>query len=397
MDAKPTLQKLENQIKELKEQNEILRLHASMHSKKEIEKYTESILNNIGDAVFVKDDQSRLLFVNTAFCEMFDLPRAEILGKTLAEDVAPNERENFLKIDQQILKDGVENINEEPLTVRGLPTKIISTRKSRFIDTSGEKFLVGIIRNITERKKAEQALKESEAKFRELNTTKDKLFSIIGHDLRSPIINILGLSDLLIEAGEGVDLVELEQYLGMINSTAKNSLTLLDNLLRWAKSQTGQIHYKSEKIHLSTIIKEIVDQSKSIARAKNIALHNTVIDEIEIYSDEEMFKTIVRNLISNAIKFSKPGGTIDIGTSSKENHVEITVSDNGVGMTEKTRKMLFGISQNISTLGTANEKGSGFGLVLCKEIVEKLGGSIWVESEEGKGSNFKFTLPLNIS
>jgi PAS domain S-box-containing protein len=397
MDAKPTLQELENQIKELKEQNEILRLHASMHSKKEIEKYTESILNNIGDAVFVKDDQSRLLFVNTAFCEMFDLPRAEILGKTLAEDVAPNERENFLKIDQQILEDGVENINEEPLTVRGLPTKIISTRKSRFIDTSGEKFLVGIIRNITERKKAEQALKESEAKFRELNTTKDKLFSIIGHDLRSPIINILGLSDLLIEAGAGVDLVELEQYLEMINSTAKNSLTLLDNLLRWAKSQTGQIHYKSKKIHLSTIIKEIVDQSKSIARAKNIALHNTLIDEIEIYSDEEMFKTIVRNLISNAIKFSKPGGTIDIGTSLKENHVEITVSDNGLGMTEKTRKMLFGISQNISTLGTANEKGSGFGLVLCKEIVEKLGGSIWVESEEGKGSNFKFTLPLNIS
>ena len=397
MNDKPIFQELENQIVELKEQNEILRLHSLFLNKEEIEKYNHTILNNMGDAVFVKDDQSRLLLVNDSFCEIFDLPRAEIIGKTLAEDVPPAERESFLKIDKQILTDGLENINEESLTVRGRQTLIISTRKSLFIDSNGEKFLVGVIRDITDRKKSEQALKESEAQFRELNATKDKLFSIIGHDLRSPFNNILLLSEILIVAVKNLDVVESELCLGMINSTAKNTLILLDNLLSWAKSQTGQINYKSEKIYLSSIIQEILELSNSIAKTKNISLNLIKSDEIEVYSDKEIFKTILRNLISNAIKFTKPGGNIDVFVISKENQVEITISDNGVGINEETIKKLFGISANISSLGTANEKGSGFGLFLCKEFVEKLGGTIWVESEEGEGSDFKFTLPLNKS
>ncbi len=145
MNDKPIFQELENQIVELKEQNEILRLHSLFQNKEEIEKYNHTILNNMGDAVFVKDDQSRLLLVNDSFCEIFDLPRAEIIGKTLAEDVPPDERKSFLKIDKQILTDGLENINEESLTVRGRQTLIISTRKSLFIDSNGEKFLVGVI------------------------------------------------------------------------------------------------------------------------------------------------------------------------------------------------------------------------------------------------------------
>lgn len=397
MRDKSTLQELEEQIVELKMQNEILRLHSSFQNKEEIENHTQTILNNMGDAVFVKDDQSRLLIVNDAFCELFNLPRANIIGKTLAKDVSPEERESFLKIDQQILSDGLENINEESLTVRGGETLIISTRKSRFIDSNGEKFLVGVIRDITDYKKAELALKESEAQFRELNVTKDKLFSIIGHDLRGPFINILSLSELLIENTKEVDVEDADQYLDMINATAKSALTLLDNLLRWAKSQTGQVNYTSKKIGLTSMIHEVLEQSNSIAKTKDITLKKVKSDDIEMYLDEEMFKTILRNLISNAIKFTKPGGKIQVYVASKQNHVEITISDNGIGIAEETRKKLFGISSNISSLGTANEKGSGFGLFLCKEIVEKLGGNIWVESQVGKGSDFKFTLPLNNS
>lgn len=407
MNQKLTLLELETQIVELKKQIAVLKLDSSfqneaepkteLFNEKESWKDINAIINSMGDSIFVKDDQSRLLLVNDAFCEIFGLSRAEIIGKTLAEDVPLDERESFLKIDRQVLADGLENINEESLTVRGSETIFISTRKSRFINSNGEKFLVGVIRDITERKKTEQALIESEAQFRELNATKDILFSIIGHDLRGPFGNILVLSELLTEALKDVDLVESEQYLGMINSTAKNTLILLDNLLSWAKSQTGQFNFKLEKINISSSIQEVLELSNANAKTKNISLNLIKSDEIEVDSDEEIFKTILRNLISNAIKFTKPGGNIDVIVISKQNQVEVTISDNGIGINEETCKKLFSISSNISSLGTANEIGSGFGLFLCKEFVEKLGGRIWVESEEGKGSDFKFTLPLNKS
>jgi PAS domain S-box-containing protein len=410
MKDKPTHEELENQIAELKK--EIYRLHSSFQNEEEkrktgilianekveaSEKYAHTIFNNMGDSVFVKDDQSRLIFVNDAFCKIFDLPRAEIIGKTLAEHVPLDERESFLKIDKQILTDGAENINEESLTVRGGQTLIISTRKSRFIDSNGKKFLVGVVRDITERKKTEQALIESESQLRELNATKDKLFSIIAHDLRSPFNNILGFSELLIETIKSTELAKSEKYLRLMNSSAKNTLILLDNLLNWAKSQTGQIKIKSEKINLPSIVLDILEQSNSIAKAKNISLNQTESDEIEVHSDKNMLKIVLRNLISNAIKFTNQGGKIDVFVTPKQNQVVITISDNGVGINDETCKKLFNISTNISTSGTVSEKGSGLGLVLCKEFVEKLGGNLWVESEEGKGSDFKFTLPLNKS
>ena len=155
-----TYQELENQIVELKRQNEILKLHSFIQKEKRREYYYNSILNNIGDPVFVKDDQSRLLMVNDAFCEIFNLQRDQIIGKTLSEDVSPEERDSFLKIDKQVLENGIENINEESLTVRGGETRIITTKKTRFLDADNKKYLVGVIHDITERKKTENSLKE---------------------------------------------------------------------------------------------------------------------------------------------------------------------------------------------------------------------------------------------
>lgn len=411
MNNKPTRQGLENQIAELKKQNENYQLHSSFQNKEEKrkaelliakekvggrEEYMYNIFNNMGDTVFVKDDQSRFVFVNDACCKFFKLPRAEILGKTLAEHVPHDERESFLKIDKQVLTDGLENINEETFTFGDAQTLTISTRKSQFIDSNGNKYLIGVVRDITERKEAEKVLKENETQLRELNDTKDKLFSVIAHDLRGPFNNILGLSELLIETEKELD-VNCEKYIGLINSSAKNTITLLDNLLNWARSQTGQIHYHSEKINLSSIVREILKESNSTAKTKNISLNQIESVEVEVYSDVNMLKTVLRNLISNAIKFTKPRGNISVFVVSEQNHVEISISDNGVGINDATRNKLFDISANIVSPGTANEKGSGLGLVLCKEFVEKLGGNIWVESKEGIGSDFKFTLPLNKS
>ncbi|MCK0191504.1 PAS domain-containing sensor histidine kinase [Arenibacter sp. F20364] len=393
-----TRRELENQIDELRKQNEILKSVMAFQSeeeKDESEKYANTILNNMGDAVFVKDSGSRLLLVNDAFCNLFNLPRTKIIGKTLAENVPPDERESFLGIDKQVLSDGIDNINEEPLTVGMDEKRIISTRKSRFIDAEGNKFLVGVIRDITESKRAEEVLRESEIQLRELNATKDKLFSIIAHDLRGPFNNILVLCDIMKAQLSKKEDSKSEVYLELIRSTAKNTLVLLENLLDWAKSQSGQISFKSEKIRISYVIQEILELSRSLAQTKGISIHVNESDEIEVYSDKKILKTIFRNLISNAIKYSKPGGNITISGIEEENQVKITISDSGVGMDDQTLENLFGITTNTPLPGTLNEKGSGFGLVLCKEFVEKLGGKIWVESEEGSGSDFIFTIPRN--
>ncbi len=381
-----TYQELENQIVELKRQNEILKLHSFIQKEKRREYYYNSILNNIGDPVFVKDDQSRLLMVNDAFCEIFNLQRDQIIGKTLSEDVSPEERESFLKIDKQVLENGVENINEESLTVRGGETRIITTKKTRFLDADNKKYLVGVIHDITERKKTENSLKE-------LIATKDKLFSVIAHDLRSPFNSIIGFSELLIENSDDILLEDSEQYIKIINSAAKNTLILLDNLLNWAKSQTGQLRFNPEKILLSEVVQEIITLSKTIAKSKNITLEYAGTDNLEIFVDVNMLNTVLRNLISNAIKFTNVGGHIKVSAELKQDQVEITISDNGIGINKEKCTELFFITSNTTTLGTADENGSGLGLVLCKEFIQKNNGDIWVESEENKGSNFIFTLP----
>ena len=251
------------------------------------------------------------------------------------------------------------------------------------------------VRDITERKRAEQIIRENEIRLKELNATKDKLFSIIAHDLRSPFSAILGFSELLIDKTEDFDVAESEKYLGIINSSAKNMLILLDNLLNWAKAQTGQLSYKSEKINLSSMVQNIFEISTPIAKTKSISLNYNQTDDIEVYADVNMLNIVLRNLMCNAIKFTNSNGKIVIYALKNQNNIEVTVSDNGVGMNEETLNQLFKIDSNITTAGTADEKGSGLGLILCKEFIEKQGGKIWVESELGKGSNFKFTLPLN--
>jgi signal transduction histidine kinase len=254
------------------------------------------------------------------------------------------------------------------------------------------------LNNILEQQKEEivttsKELKIANKQLTELNATKDKFFSIIAHDLRSPFNGILGFSELLIENVKEFETAESERYLEIINSSAKNTLVLLNNLLFWAKSQTGQINFNPKKIVLASIIQEIIKTSNSVAKIKDISLNYIKSDEIEAYADENMLLVILRNLISNAIKFTNPKGKINVYTLQNDNFIEIAVSDNGVGMNEETRKKLFDISTNITSPGTANEKGSGLGLILCKEFVEKHGGKIWIESEEGKGSIFYFTLP----
>lgn len=238
-------------------------------------------------------------------------------------------------------------------------------------------------------------LVEREAQLSELNSTKDKLFSIIAHDLRSPFNAILGFSELLIDKANDFNTDESEQYLGFINSSARKTLILLDNLLAWAKSQTGNNIFNLERTDLNETMSEVFEVSNSIAKIKNITIFYNQTDDIEVLADVNMLKTILRNLVSNAIKYTHPDGQITVSATQNDDVVEITVSDDGVGMSEEIRNKLFKIDKGISIAGTAGEKGSGLGLLLCKEFVEKHGGQIWVESKPGEGSSFTFSLPCS--
>ena len=165
-------------------------------------------------------------------------------------------------------------------------------------------------------------------------------------------------------------------------------------MLNWSKSQTGQIIFKPEETNLSAIVREILETSDSIAKLKNISLNYTQAEDIKVYADLDMLKTILRNLISNAVKYTRSNGKINISAVRHQENIEIAVSDNGVGMSEEAQNKLFKIETNITTRGTQNEKGSGLGLILCKEFVEKHGGEIWAESKKNNGSKFFFSLPL---
>lgn len=249
-------------------------------------------------------------------------------------------------------------------------------------------------------KKANQSLinqndiiKNQNHQLEVLVATKDKLFSIIAHDLRSPFNSILGFSDLLIENLKELSIEQINHHVQLINKNAQSTLDLLDKLLDWARNQTGQINFKPEKLNLNFHIQGVIASLDSSAQLKNITLEYDSFQEMEIYADKNMLTTIVRNLIQNSIKFTQPKGEVKIATSKKQNSVEISISDNGIGMSKEIIDNLFCIGKNDPKLGTINEKGSGLGLLLCKEFVEKHKGKIWIESQEGKGSTFTFIIP----
>lgn len=228
----------------------------------------------------------------------------------------------------------------------------------------------------------------------QLNADKDLFISILAHDLRSPFTALLGISDLLIENIRIYSIEEIESMLNNIKDASQKTFTLLEDLLKWTSTQSGKISFNPQNLKFADIYNQILETLNTYTLAKNININNTTKDDVYIYADKDMLKTVMRNLVSNAIKFTHTGGTISINAVEKAGFIVISVSDNGVGIETERLNKLFDISQRQTTRGTEKESGTGLGLILCKEFVEKSGGKIWVESEYGKGSNFKFTIPL---
>jgi PAS domain S-box-containing protein len=297
-------------------------------------------------------------------------------------------------------------------------------------DAKGRPLIItGLVINVTERKKTELIIHQQNNELKKLNSDKDRFISILAHDLKSPFNSILGFLQLLTANIRKYDIDKIDKQINLVNHTAQNTYQLLEDILMWASAQSGKLPYEPMQINFSDACSDVVESLKLNANNKNISINHFISKKINIFVDVNMFKTILRNLISNAIKFTNSGGIINVSINQFESSIELTsgnlkmkklehaninsqknefteeskvkhsnfqlisVSDNGIGIEPEKLSRLFDISQNITTKGTKNESGTGLGLLLCKEFVEKHGGKIWAESKLGKGSEFKFTIP----
>lgn len=242
-----------------------------------------------------------------------------------------------------------------------------------------------------EKKRAE----DNEMKLRKLNDDKDLFISILAHDLRNPFNTLLGLSEMLLEDVYTQDTATTGKHIEIINSISRTTYNLLEDLLLWSKSQSGKLDFKPAEIDFVKTCKKVIETMRVVALSKKITVNYAATPPIQVLADEDMLKVVLRNLVSNGIKFTSSGGEINIVTEQIASFLTVTVSDNGVGIKPESLINLFDISKKVTTAGTSNEKGTGLGLMLCKEFVEKNGGKIWVESVTGKGSDFKFTIPVS--
>lgn len=244
------------------------------------------------------------------------------------------------------------------------------------------------------RVKTQLSLKTTKENLKEEIATKNKFFSIISHDLRGSFGIIFNLVQLIQENKGDLSPEETDELLNDIVNASKNTIGLLQNLLEWSRSQTGHIKYSPEKLSISNLFYEIIASHTEITENKNIKLLSHVNSKRTVFADKNMTQLVIRNLISNAIKFTPNGGQIDLIAEDRDEFVKISVSDNGVGIKPDKIKNLFHIETKTSTSGTENEQGNGLGLILCKEFVERNKGEIKVESELEQGTTVWFTLPV---
>jgi PAS domain S-box-containing protein len=345
------------------------------------------------DGILILDfNTGRIVDVNPFLIELLGYSYGEFLGKELWEiglfrDVVDS-KNSFMELKSE----GYIRFEDMPFKTKS-GSQINVEIVSNVYKIDNENVIQCNIRDITKRKLAEEKLKETTKQLRELNATKDKFFSIIAHDLRSPFTAIIGYAELLKEQMDNKNYDGLAEYLEIIRSSSWRSMDFLTNLLEWARSQTGIMIFNPQNIEISNLINETVDFLADSAVQKSIEVRVLLLQNFSVYADISMIKATLRNLLNNAIKFTNPGGLILIEANYTDSVSVISVTDNGIGIKKETIKKLFRIEECKSTYGTEGELGTGLGLLLCNDFVKKHGGKIWAESEEGKGSRFIFTLP----
>lgn len=338
------------------------------------------------NAILIQDEQSgRYLAANASSTTIFGYNHEEFLGKTsielnLYKDFVS--REKILEILKQ--EEYIENMEVIGLHKSGTDLHLLLTLVRRYIDN--KPFLYVNLQDVTERKQVELELQK-------LNLDKDRFISILGHDLRGPVNSILGLLDIVNANFKDMSIEEIKEIISLVYQSITNTSKLLDDVLLWATAKSGIMEFNPQIINFAIDCYDIINLLQFTATAKKIEIELICETSVEVYADKNMLDAILRNLISNALKFTHEGGKIKVLAEKNSDTIVISIVDNGVGIDAKDVGKIFNKLQLFTSIGTNEEKGTGFGLKLCQEFVEKHGGKIWVESEVGVGSTFHFSLP----
>jgi len=357
--------------------------------------YVENIIKSMADTLIVinADQDASIRTVNRATINLLGYNADELVGESVNKIIDP---EILSKLKTGVLTESDTSLSIETTykTKSGeeIPVSLSATTlKTPKGETEG---VIYVAKDIRERKEAERKIKEYVAQLKQLNASKDRFFSIIAHDLRNPFTGVLGAADILANDAPTMDKKEIGEFADALYKQSKSIYDLLENLLEWSRIQTGRIEYNPVVCNASKCINKALNIYDGLSAKKKINLLFTNGENLEVFADENMMFTVLRNLISNAIKFTPEGGTVSINTKDAQNNfVEISVKDTGVGIPLEMQNKLFKIDEHVSTKGTNEEEGTGLGLILCKELVEKNGGKIKVESKPKEGTTFTFTLP----
>ena len=355
----------------------------------------ENMANTAPVMIWIADVDGLFSFLNKVWLDFTGNEMGDDLGMNWLKNVHPDDLEKLLGHYQEAFKSKTPFSCEFRFKRKDDKYRWIMINGTPRFSRSGIFMgFIGSCSDISGQKESEEKIQKINIELAETNATKDKFFSIISHDLRSPLS---GLMQILFIIAEDYDSLENEEKLEMIMdvaNTSKKTYELMENLLEWSSVQTGTIPYRPKKTSIFNIVNNLDELYNQNLKSKEITLKRDIEPEISVFADKKMVETILRNLISNAIKFTHTNGTILVSAEPADDYVVIKVSDNGVGINAKTLSELFKVDKVQSTPGTKKETGTGLGLILCKELVEKQNGKMWVESKENEGTAFYFTLPV---
>ena len=354
-----------------------------------------SFVEKANDIVYTLSLNGTFTYVSPNWTEVLGHDLKEVVGKKFEEFIHPEDIEiwqsflmNFISSDKK--RGGIQYRVKHKSGI----WRWHSSNSSIIRDSGGKTIsLLGIARDITDQKTAESELQKYTEELKDINATKDKFFSIISHDLKNPFLSINGALNIILDQYDFLSDKEKKQLLIGILTTSEKTYSLLDNLLLWSRNQMGNIEFKSEQVELYGAVLNIIELLKNYASLKNITLVNKIEKDVYVTADRNMLETVLRNLITNSIKYVNDNGMIEISSLPGSDSVKISIKDNGIGIPQDDMKKLFKVDQSFSTKGTNNETGTGLGLIICREFIEMNKGKIWVESENGKGTITSFTLP----